>query len=180
VEIENVRAALEKVIGGPVDSAAGAERISKAAELLARFHRLVDEAKPLIDTSIPAIPVAVSLAGLPLHRAAEVVLTEAGTPLHARDLGARMKARGWRHPRSNAAKPTQIEHQLAARLPQFPETFRRVAPQTFALTAAATPAPPSGPAAPAGIFQGPGTPVASSIGDSDAPLTDGSVAWRSS
>jgi hypothetical protein len=55
--------------------------------------------------------------------------------MHVRELGLRIKAAGWRHPRLSHPRPHQIEYQLAARLSQHPETFRRFGPNTFGLTA---------------------------------------------
>src|SRR5712691_8481868 len=42
-------------------------------------------------------PDSPSLAGLSLHEAARRVLEEEGRRMHVQELGARIKARGWRH-----------------------------------------------------------------------------------
>jgi hypothetical protein len=101
-------------------------------------------------------------------------------PLHARELGARMKARGWRHPRSTVARPEQVMHQLAARLPRHPKVFRRVAPQTFALARWGETDPSARRRPRTGLFLGPGTTIARATEDADEPLSDREASWRSS
>jgi hypothetical protein len=135
----------------------------------------------LVDQPLGAHDPGSSLAGRPLHEAAEQVLTEAGTPLHAAELGRRMKARGWRHPRSRQAQPDQILHQLAARLPRYPHTFRRVAPQTFALVrwGDAYPGARAKATLPTALFHGPGDAVGVRAGAAEDPITSEDAAWRS-
>lgn len=121
-----------------------------------------------------------SLAGLTLHEAARRALEEVGRPLHVRELGELIKARGWRHPRSQHARPDQILFQLAARLPRHPE-FERVAPNTFALRvwrseSRANTRPPTR----LGLFRGPGGATARSISETEEPFASEDVAWRSS
>src|SRR6266480_3073299 len=111
----SVQTELEELISRRPETAEDAEQIAAAAALLADYHRLESRAH------------ARSLAGLTLHEAAERVLADAGMPLHASELGRRMKAAGWRHPRTRNAPPQQIEHQLAARLPHY-AAFQKVSP----------------------------------------------------
>jgi hypothetical protein len=54
--------------------------------------------------------------------------------MHASDLAVRIKLDGWRNPRTKGGTSARLVAQLAARLPRYPETFRRVAPNTFALS----------------------------------------------
>ncbi len=128
-----------------------------------------------------------SLAGLSLHEAARRVLQEEGRPMHVQELGVRIKARGWRHPRSRAARPDQINYQLAARLPRHSQTFRRVAPNTFGLTAWGDRTPhqerlrPRLPLVPTAGTAPDGRPWSEWIGDHpEAPVEDETAAWRSS
>jgi len=137
--MQDIKAQLQTLLTKPVESAADADRAAEAAEVLAAYLRAVERARRLLgDESRPEPKVRPrppgDLAGLTLHDAAEQVLERAGTPLHARELGKRIKAGGWTHPRSQNAKPDLIVYQLAARLPRHPDRFRRVAPNTFALT----------------------------------------------
>jgi hypothetical protein len=107
------------------------------------------------------------------------VLEEAGQPLHAKELGSRIKARGWKHPRG-APSPNQIVYQLAARLPRHPHRFRRVAPNTFGLAKWEDDVGPRAPRKPAlALFKGPGGSTARDIGDSHEQPA-GEAAWRSS
>jgi hypothetical protein len=132
----NVEEQLRSILSRPIETPEDADRAREAADLLASCLRIEAQARRFLSVGQPG-PTGSreeSFSGLPLHEAARRVLEEAGVPLHARDLGARIKARGWHHPRSKVAKPHQIMHQLAARLPRFPEVFQRVAPQTFGLT----------------------------------------------
>ncbi len=129
----------------------------------------------------------IRLTGLALHEAARRVLQEEGRPMHVQELGERIKARGWRHPRSRAARPDQINFQLAARLPRHPEAFRRVAPNTFALTAWDEEAPvrerprPRLPLFGSSDRAPDGRPWSEWIGDHpEAPFDDEDNAWRSS
>lgn len=129
---------LGEILAKPVASARDAERAARAAEALADYLRASERAEVVIRESVEALEsnelhAPGDLAGLTLQDAAQIVLERAGTPLHVKELGRRIKAGGWRHPRSRAARPDQINYQLAARLPRQPERFKRVAPNTFAL-----------------------------------------------
>ncbi len=121
----------------PKLTARDAEEAAEAARALADFLRAEERTVRLlrggVDEPAPARPE--TFAGLPLHEAASRVLERGGWPMHVRDLGVRIKAGGWRHPRTKRARPDQIEFQLAARLPQHPEVFKKFAPNTFGLTA---------------------------------------------
>ena len=138
--MQDIKEQLQALLSKPVESAADADRAAEAAEVLAAYLRATERAQRLllIDelAAEPDVrpPAAGDLAGLTLHDAAEQVLERAGVPLHARELGKRIKAGGWTHPRSQNAKPDLIVYQLAARLPRHPDRFLRVAPNTFALT----------------------------------------------
>jgi HB1/ASXL restriction endonuclease-like protein with HTH domain len=176
---------LEDVLAGPVKTAEEAEAVQEAASLLAAYLRVESRAQRLLGErsswGLESGDAGKSLAGVTLHEAARRVLEEAGTPLHARELGARIKARGWTHPRSQAARPEQIVFQLAARLPKHPDTFRRVGPNTFALTKWET-EPPAGnrPRPRLGSFSGPGLAIGREIGESEEHITGVGAAWRSS
>ena len=177
----SIQADLEELVSRRPRTAEDAERIAEAAALLAEYHRLAARVQGLVGQSGQHHPAAASLAGLALHGAAERVLAEAGVPLHASELGKRMKARGWRHPRSKQAQPDQIVHQLAARLPRYPQ-FRRVAPQTFALTSWGTdyPGARAKAALPTALFRGHGDAVGQRAGTADDPISTEDAAWRSS
>src|SRR6266536_2936363 len=129
----DVQAELKGLIAQPIATARDAERVHHAAELLAEHLRLEQAARELIEQTSEADRASDDLRGMSLHDAAERVLEDAGTPLHVKALGSRLKARGWRHPRSSNAHPERINFQLAARLPKHPDRFRRVAPNTFGL-----------------------------------------------
>ncbi len=127
----------------PKATARDAEEAAEAAKALAELMRGEERALRVLRASPsedragqPAKPrrSGLPLEGLSLHEAAHRVLETLGWPMHVRDLGVRIKAGGWRHPRSTNARPDQIQYQLAARLPRHPETFKRFAPNTFGLT----------------------------------------------
>lgn len=175
---------LQELLRQPVRSSRDAWVAEEAARLLGELLRIEERAGELIGELAGAAPGGKvsdrapaygDLARLSLHEAAKIVLSEAGVPLHARELGERIKARGWRHPRSGRARPDQIVFQLAARLPKFPETFTRVAPNTFALTE--TPAQVERPKGRLGTFTGPGWGEAG-VGDQDEQFE--ATKWRSS
>lgn len=127
----------------PKATARDAEEAAEAATALADLLRGEERALRLLRGASaappggrsPHGPGALPLEGLTLHEAARRVLEAAGRPMHVRELGVRIKAGGWRHPRTAHAPPDRIEHQLAARLPRHPETFQRFGPNTFGLTA---------------------------------------------
>jgi hypothetical protein len=133
---------LEEIMSRPKATVRDAEEAAEAAKALAELMRGEERALRLLGTapaadreprpSVPR-PGGLPLEGLPLHEAARRVLETGAWPMHVRDLGVRIKAGGWRHPRSAKARPDQIEYQLAARLPRHPETFKKFAPNTFGL-----------------------------------------------
>src|SRR5881275_2674858 len=104
----SVQTELEELISRRPETAEDAEQIAAAAALLADYHRLEARAHALVERSRRSRAPGGSLAGLTLHEAAERVLADAGMPLHASELGRRMKAAGWRHPRTRNAPPQQI------------------------------------------------------------------------
>jgi len=155
----------------PKTTVADAEDAAEAARALAdllrgearalRLLRDAETADPTREPSEPR-PGGLPLAGLTLHEAAHRVLETAGWPMHVHDLGVRIKAGGWRHPRSTNPSPDQIEYQLAARLPRHPEVFKKFGPNTFGLTAwGDSPPRREAPKPRLGIFRSPpGTPSA--------------------
>lgn len=171
---------LRELLRAPVHSPADAQRAAHAAAALAELLRAqmkADEVLGGAESASSRSQGAPSLAGTALQDAALQVLDEAGVPLHARELGARIKARGWRH-RHGETRADQIIHQLAARLPRYPQ-FRRVGPNTFALAKWQDEAATSAVRKPrVATFKGPGGDVARRIGDSaDLPAAS---EWRSS
>lgn len=178
----DLRDRLEEVLRRSPETVTDAERAARAAEALAAYLRLEDRVRDLFgETNTQERPVTDSnepLKGLTLHRAAEEVLRAAKLPLHVRELGKRIKAGGWTHPRSRNPRPDQIHFQLAARLPRHSDVFVRVAPNTFALkewkeSAKEQPRPR------VGLFGGASKPTAREIGDRP-DLAATSDAWRSS
>ncbi|MGH2748472.1 MAG: winged helix-turn-helix domain-containing protein [Actinomycetota bacterium] len=176
---------LRKVLAKPVTSPADAERAARAAEALAAYLRASERAEEVIremaqDVRGQGGHVAGGLAGLTLQDAAEIVLERAGTPLHVKELGRRIKAGGWRHPRSRAARPDQINYQLAARLPRHAEKFKRVAPNTFALVKWDRESSRSRRRSPrVGLFKGGGESIGRLSGEHPEAPMEGS-GWRSS
>lgn len=139
-----MKSRLRALVARPVAGVADAEIAVEAGGLLRDLLRLEEWAEALLArveggeapraaAERPAEYETGGYEGLTLHEAARRALAAAGVPLHVRDLGGRIKAGGWRHPRSAAPRPDQIEFQLAARLPRHDRTFRRVAPNTFGL-----------------------------------------------
>ena len=164
-----MKAELERLV-------AEGDESDEAAELLVELIRLEGRARKLIEARAPKGTRGESsndFATLTLHEAARRVLEEEGRPLHARELGARIKAHGWRHPRSPSPRPDQIVFQLAARLPKHSGVFRRVAPNTFALVSwDERPAKPTRKPR-LGIFRGPGLPISDEIGERpEAPFEE--------
>src|SRR6266508_6618209 len=175
-----VRDELEKAIRGPIQGPRDAERIRRAAELLGEYLILEERARRLLGGSTADESPATDLRGLSLDDAAERILKEAGVPLHVRELGARIKARGWRHPRSKNARPDQILYQLAARLPRHPDRFRRVSPNTFGMSNwEERQGRPSAHPPRTSLFHGGGR-IGALIAESDEPVTDEEAVWRSS
>jgi hypothetical protein len=178
-KLREVREELERVRRKPIRSEQEAIVAEEAARLVGELLSLEARVDRVLGSPHEP-PASASLAGLTLHEAARRILKEAGTPLHARDLGARIKARGWRHPRSEKARPDQIVFQLAARLPKHPGTFRRVAPNTFALAEWGAEAfGPKRQAPRVALFSGPRRPIGREIGESSEPVSESSH-WRSS
>lgn len=181
---DDLRDRLERILAEPPETAADAERAARAAEALAEYLRLEEKTRPLLEggdgigAPRPRDVASGPLAGVALHEAARRVLEEAGVPLHVRELGKRVKARGWTHKRSAAARPDQINYQLAARLPRYPDIFVRVSPNTFGLRKWATDTHER-PKPRLGLAQHAGKPTAREIAErSDAPLA--AERWRSS
>jgi site-specific DNA-cytosine methylase len=174
---EKLSALLRKPIRSPED----AQQAAQVADALADLLRASQRAERLLGFAPPGAPRSenASLAGKALQDAAEAVLEAAGKPLHAKEIGRRVKARGWTHARGTPSRPDQIVYQLAARLPRFPHRFKRIAPNTFALAkwdegAADTATKPR-----TSLFRGPGGDVARQIGERpDEPA--GAPKWRSS
>jgi len=174
----DLREALEKARSRPIRTAADAEVAAAAAEALAAYIRAEENALQTLGLGSPRDAEAApgDLSGLALHVAAERVLEAAGVPLHVSEIGKRMKARGWTHPRADP-RPDQVNHQLAARLPRY-KRFVRTRPNTFGLAAWQTAPPKPAPRPKVGIFSGPGEHVAEAIGDRpDEAARAG--AWRS-
>lgn len=178
-DVKDVRGELEDLVRAEVRTAEDAERASEAAKLLAEVIRIEARIRQLREHAPERTTSAgAPFAGLSLDEAARRVLEGARVPLHARELGARIKAGGWKH-RSAGTRPDQIVHQLAARLPRFPDVFRRVSPNTFGLVAwdENPPTPPRRPRL--GLFEGPGTAVGREIGERSDEAARSSP-WRSS
>jgi len=178
----DIQERLEELLARPRATAADAERAARAASALASYLRARDNAEELIRAAALPSPFETlcevgSLAGLTLHDAAERVLTQAGVPLHVRELGKRIKEGGWVHPRSSDPRPDQILYQLAARLPRHPDRFVRVAPNTFALTAWRREAK-RGARPQLGLFRSERSPATESLEDEATPASDDP--WRSS
>jgi hypothetical protein len=172
---------LNALLRKPVRTPQDAERAARAAEALGELLRAEDKAERILsgESTDRSAQAGENLSGKTLQDAAEAVLEEAGKPLHAKELGQRIKARGWNHPRGKPSRPDQIVYQLAARLPRYPERFRRVAPNTFGLTkwADAPPRPARRPKV--GLFHGPGGDVGRQIGESPNEPAEAD-SWRSS
>lgn len=163
--LRKLKAILEEITSRPKVTARDAEEAAEAARALADLLRAEERAVRLLRGAEPSRPGSPTLAGLTLHEAARRVLERDGWPMHVRDLGVRIKAAGWRHPRSTRARPDQIEFQLAARLAKHPEIFRKFAPNTFGLTVWGDAPPKKGRPRPhVGLFRSPaGSPPASRI-----------------
>lgn len=180
--VETLKRKLEEVLTRPKVTYQDAQEASEAAQLIGDLIRVEQRALRLVGRTEtdPDPGRAGEMAGLTLDEAARRVLREEGRPMHARELGARIKARGWRHPRSKVARPDQIIFQLAARLPRQPD-FERVAPNTFALRGWDQRPPGPRPRPRGGIFSGTGDPLAEWIGDHpEAPHEDERAQWHSS
>lgn len=169
---------LRALISGGMGTPEEAERAARAAEALAGYLRAERTAAEVLGDvqQLVAAPAGV-LENMTLHDAAERVLSEAGMPLHVRDLGTRIKAGGWSHPRSRNARPDQINYQLAARLARMPDRFRRVAPNTFGLAQWDDGSTGNRRKPRLGMFRSGGATPARSL-DGDAPFEE--QPWRSS
>jgi len=143
-ELSALKERLEEILRRPKVTARDAEEAGEAAKALADLLRGEERALRLLRSE--AAPPAAGdtrnsaeakkpywVTGLPLHEAAERVLEDLGWPMHVRELGVRIKSRGWQHPRSKTARRDQIQYQLAARLPRHPDVFKKFAPNTFGL-----------------------------------------------
>lgn len=161
--METLRARLEAMVAGGSESATEREIADRAGAILLDLIRLEGRANQLFASRPVLGAPRDSFLGLPLQQAALEVLEQAGEPLHVRELAARVKAGGWRHRRGEGRRD-QLLHQLAARLPRYPE-FRRVRPNTFALAAwdERPPRPPE--RRPRALFEGTDRDVARWIGD---------------
>src|SRR5438876_11692649 len=120
-----MKEALQAILSRPVRLPEDAEVAKQAAGALGEYLRTEARAEPVLArarASSPEedAPPEADLRGLTLHEAARRVLEAAGNPLHAREIGARIKAGGWHHPRSKHPRSDQIVFQLAARLPRHP------------------------------------------------------------
>lgn len=175
-----LRDELEAILKESPVTPADAERAAQAAAALAAYLRLEQETAALTGQPLPT-PAGTggpggSLDDLTLHDAAEVVLERAGFPLHVRELGPRIKAGGWKHKRSRDPRPDQILYQLAARLPRHPETFVRVAPNTFGLVRWGK-ARRKRPRPRLATFPGPGRAIGREIGENPDIIFEGAT-WR--
>ena len=125
---------LAEILRKPVRTSTDAEAAARAAEALLEILLARERAELALAPAAEARgTTAGDLSGLTLHDAAARVLEQAGIPLHVKELGKRIKGGGWKHPRSRNARREQIQFQLAARLPRYPDRFQRVAPNTFGL-----------------------------------------------
>jgi HB1, ASXL, restriction endonuclease HTH domain len=174
---------LQEVLATPVRTPEEAQRASEAASALAELLRAEQRAGRLLGhvppTTAPRLPEP-QFDRLTLHAAAEVVLRDAGTPLHATELGRRITSRGWHHKRSPHPRADQIVSQLAARLPRHPDVFRRVAPNTFALTEWDVAGDPAAANPRLGTFHGPGDAIGRWAGDDHHAAAAAGQPWRSS
>jgi hypothetical protein len=158
--VDELKRRLEEICARPKATYDDASRASEAAQLIGDLLRLEERALRLIrGEADPAGGGEASrspgdLSGLTLDEAARRVLRDRQRPMHARDLGEEIKARGWRHPRSRVARPDQIVYQLAARLGKNPG-FVRTAPNTFALRGHGDVEPPTPPQPRVGIIDTP-------------------------
>jgi len=186
--LENLRARLRALLERKVETSEDADLVAEAARLLRDLMRLDEQAGALLARAEGGTPVreralpyrSGGFEGLPLHEAARRALEAAGEPLHVRDLGARIKAGGWRHPRATRPNPDQIEFQLAARLPRHPHTFRRVAPNTFGLVERDDTAPRARATPRFARVRGRGPTLARTIGEEPDLIHGEEPRWRSS
>lgn len=139
--VDALKRRLEEILARPKVTSRDAEEAVEAAQIIADIIRCEERALRLLEhpAEHTKTPTARGrgegpLAGLTLHEAARRVLAKAGWPMHVRDLAVRIKIGGWKNPRGKDAKPPQMAPQIAARLPRYPEIFRRFAPNTFGLT----------------------------------------------
>ena len=176
----DLRDELEELVKGHFSSADDAERAARAASALAAYLRADEMAQHAVRApgANSAANAGMSFEGLSLHVAAERALEQAGVPLHVKELGRRVKARGWKHQRP-VSRPDQINYQLAARLPRHDDVFIRVAPNTFALVRWGEGRSKGALAKPrTGLFRGPGGAIGASLGERSEEVVES--AWRSS
>ena len=174
--MSDLREQLESALNVRPKTAHEAEQAAKAAEALAAYLRLEDSVGRLLRDEPGKDQDRKSFASATLHEAARRVLEQAGTPLHAREIGQRIKAGGWTHKRSANPRPDQIVYQLAARLPRHPDVFVRVAPNTFALVEWDVPSRRPRPRV--GLFGGEEKPNGRDIGERPGEPA-GAGQWRS-
>lgn len=176
--MDELRQRLEKLLREPVTTADEAERTSRIAAALADYLRVRGDVERVVDGPAEPPPSGRGrLAGLTLDKAAQLVLEDAGCPLHATELGKRMKAGGWSHPRSTRARSEQVVHQIAARLPKYPDRFVRVGRNTFGLTVWGDASFKARPIPRVGLFAGAPARTGRSVGDaSDEPVS--AHPWR--
>ncbi len=140
--VESLKRLLQEILARPKVTSHDADEAVEAAQIIADLIRCEERALRLLDQPAEHAETSAAgrrldgrpLAGLTLHEAARRVLAKAGWPMHVRDLAVRIKIGGWKNPRGKDVKPPQLAPQIAARLPRYPETFRRFAPNTFGLT----------------------------------------------
>ena len=177
-----VRKELQGVLSTDIKTADDADRAREAADLLAALLRIESAAARLLGHREEVRSTGgADLRGMTLHDAAEQVLEDAGVPLHVKELGMRIKARGWTHPRSSHPRPDQIFFQLAARLPRYSDRFHRVGPNTFALARwEESPQGVTRRRPRTSLFRGPGEAIGRAASESEEPVTGGEASWRSS
>lgn len=172
--VESLRSRLDELVKRPISSPEAGRLVEEAARLLTTLLEIeqrvaeLEDGKPLRPAKVgERAPVygAADFGALSLHDAAERVLSEAGFPMHVRDLAVRLIAREWRGRNAARPKPRPLADQLAARLPRHPETFVRVRPNTFALVGMDPHAKRPKPSV--GIFEGPEGFSAAEIDDSE-------------
>lgn len=175
--MDPLKSRLEELVAQGDDAPGGVASADEAGTLLLQLIRIEGRADQLFASSDDRdTRPAFDFEGLALQEAARRVLVGIGAPLHVRELSARIKGGGWRHRRAGA-HPEQLMHQLAARLPKYPE-FRRVRPNTFALSEWGDRPPSASAGPPRPVIAAVGEDLATWIGEHpEAPFED---SWPSS
>ncbi len=175
--LDTLKGRLETLVAQGADAPGGAATADEAGKLLLILIRLEGRAGQLLSgTPDRKTNPEFGFEGLALQEAARRVLVGVGTPLHVRELSARIKAGGWRHRRAGA-HPEQLMHQLAARLPKYPE-FMRIRPNTFTLSEWGDRPPSAAAGPPRPVMAAVDQDLATWIGDHpEAPFED---TWPSS